>query len=91
MYVYGPMQIHGPQSIQPPHRSGASAGSAENVSPTIDQLDISSEAQQLSQARDSAPFRTERVAAIRAQIEAGTYETPEKLEIAVSRLLDRLM
>ncbi|MCL6636166.1 MAG: 4Fe-4S dicluster domain-containing protein [Peptococcaceae bacterium] len=41
-------------------------------------------------APPSAWLRHERVQAIRAEIAAGTYETPEKLEIAISRLLDEL-
>jgi negative regulator of flagellin synthesis FlgM len=35
-------------------------------------------------------IRHERVAEIRQQIAAGTYETPEKLEVALDRLLDEL-
>jgi len=35
-------------------------------------------------------IRTEKVAAIRSQIEAGTYEDDSKLDVAVGRLLDDL-
>ena len=35
-------------------------------------------------------FRAELVAEIRRQIAAGTYETPEKWQVALDRLLDRL-
>lgn len=35
-------------------------------------------------------IRADKVAEIRAQIDAGTYETDEKLEIAADRLLDDL-
>lgn len=38
-----------------------------------------------------AEFRAQRIAQIQEQIEAGTYETPEKLDAAVDRLLDRLL
>ncbi len=34
--------------------------------------------------------RVDKVASIRAQIEAGTYETDDKLDIAADRLLDDL-
>ncbi|GIW95250.1 MAG: hypothetical protein KatS3mg110_3291 [Pirellulaceae bacterium] len=90
MHVYGPMHIHSAQPINPPHRSPAGSSAQPVALSGVDELDISAEAQQLSQSRDAAGIRADRVAAIRAQIEAGTYETPEKLEIAVSRLLDRL-
>jgi hypothetical protein len=36
------------------------------------------------------PFRADLVEEIRRQIAAGTYETPEKWEAALDRLLDRL-
>ncbi len=36
------------------------------------------------------PFRADLVAEIRRQIAAGTYDTPEKWEAALDRLLDRL-
>ena len=35
--------------------------------------------------------RQARLAEIRREIEAGTYETPEKLEAAVEKLLERLV
>jgi negative regulator of flagellin synthesis FlgM len=35
-------------------------------------------------------IRHERIAEIRQQIAAGVYETPEKLELALDRLLDEL-
>lgn len=44
----------------------------------------------VSRMRDIPEIRADRVAQIRAAIEAGTYETPDKIEIAVGRLLDEL-
>jgi anti-sigma28 factor (negative regulator of flagellin synthesis) len=41
-------------------------------------------------ARDAQPIRTELVARIRQEIAAGTYDTQEKWEAALDRLLDRL-
>ncbi|QDT32262.1 hypothetical protein [Thalassoglobus polymorphus] len=40
-----------------------------------------------SEAVPSAETREERLARIRAEIDSGVYETPEKLEIAISRML----
>jgi len=40
------------------------------------------------QVADSA-IRHELVARVRREIEAGTYETPEKLDAALARLLER--
>lgn len=46
--------------------------------------------QQAERPSEEAPIREDLVAEIRRQIAEGTYETPEKLEIALARLLDRL-
>jgi hypothetical protein len=35
-------------------------------------------------------FRPELVRRVRAEIAAGTYDTPEKLDVALERLFDRL-
>jgi anti-sigma28 factor (negative regulator of flagellin synthesis) len=53
-------------------------------------LDISREADRLSRIQDTPEIRAERVAQIRAEIEAGVYETEEKLQIALGRLFDEL-
>ena len=41
-------------------------------------------------ALKSNDIRTDKVAAVKAQIEAGTYEDDKKLDVAVDRLLDDL-
>jgi negative regulator of flagellin synthesis FlgM len=57
---------------------------------TTDQIDISSEAQMLAGLNDTASIRAERVTAIRQQIESGQYETADKLDVAMERLLNEL-
>jgi len=59
-----------------------------NHSIPVDQVDISAEAQSISQT--STEVRSELVNDIRAQISSGVYETPEKLDVAMSRLFDEL-
>ena len=63
-------------------------GAAETV-PT-DQLDISAEAQVMSTAATSTEIRADRVAELRTQIASGQYETSEKLDAAISRMLNEL-
>jgi len=42
-------------------------------------------------AEDTPPaIRTDLVARVRREIAEGTYDTPEKLDLALERLLDRL-
>lgn len=91
MQIQGTAHIHAAQPLNAPHRTPVleAPAAAESFSP-VDQLDISHEAELASQLQDVPDIRSERVAAIRAQIEAGVYETDDKLETAVSRLLDEI-
>jgi negative regulator of flagellin synthesis FlgM len=91
MQIQGTAHIHAAQSINAPHRTAApqSTPASESMSP-VDQLEISHEAELASRLQDIPGIRADRVATIRAQIEAGTYETDDKLDLAVSRLLDEI-
>jgi negative regulator of flagellin synthesis FlgM len=91
MYIYGSTQVHTAQPLAAPHRMAPApaAGSPYSTS-GIDQLDISPEADFVAQARELPDIREDRVAAIREQIKSGTYETAEKLDMALSRLLDEI-
>ena len=91
------MQIRGTSNIQSTTQVNFSnkVQTVENQSATTqldttDQVDISSEAQMLASMNDISDIRAERVAEIREQIEAGQYETADKLETAMDRLLDEI-
>lgn len=91
MYIYGTAQIHAAQPLAAPHRMTPSQGASSSYSTSgVDQLDISPEADFVAQARDLPEIREDRVAAIRAQIQSGAYETADKLDVALSRLLDEI-
>ncbi len=93
MQVYGPAQLHGPQAIGAPHitrASNTSSSSSVESSPIQDEVNISDAARAADQAGQTQGIRQDRVQAIRAQIASGTYETPGKLDAAVSRLLDEI-
>jgi negative regulator of flagellin synthesis FlgM len=91
MQVYGPAHLHGPQALGAPHSVRASQPAAPSQSsPIQDEVQISDAARLVEQAQQAPDIRQDRVNAIRAQIAAGTYETQDKLEIAVSRLLDEI-
>ncbi len=66
---------------EPLQASAQAAGSMP-----VDQLDLSAEAQQLVAA--SGDIRSERVAELRQAIADGSYETPERLSVALDRFLD---
>ena len=91
MHIYGPTHLHGAQQVGPPHTSRASKPAEPDYSgPIQDELEISDAARLVNKVGEVPEIRQERVNQIRAQIAAGTYETDEKLEIAVGRLLDEI-
>lgn len=53
----------------------------------VDQVEISDLAQRLSALGSASGIRTEKVAAVRDAIAAGTYETPDKIEYTIDRLM----
>lgn len=91
MQIQGPANLHGAHRITGPNRIQGTApqAPAEHVH-AADQLDISPEAEMVGRVHDLPEIRADRVADIRRQIEAGTYETGEKLDIALGRLLDEI-
>lgn len=52
-----------------------------------DRVEFSSNVQHLVELKNGGPVRMELVNRIRAEIEQGSYETPEKLEAAIEELL----
>lgn len=54
----------------------------------VDRVEISQIARLMSEVSSLPEVRAEKIAQVRAEIEAGTYITPEKLDIAVERLLE---
>jgi len=91
MHIYGPAHLHGAQPIGPPHTSRASKPvQPTSPGPIQDELEISDAARLVDQVHEMAQIRQDRVDQIRAQIAAGTYETDEKLQIALGRLLDEI-
>ena len=84
MHIYGPSQLHGPQSIAAPPGARPAQSMTRPEAPQIaDQVDISDAARSLEQRQD-------RVEAVRQQIAEGTYETPARLNAAIERLLDEI-
>lgn len=91
------MQIRATSNIQtstPVQFESRVASAESNTAParfdTTDQIEFSREAQVLAGLNDAALIRTDRVNSIRQQIATGQYETAEKLDVAVQRLLDEL-
>jgi len=91
MQVYGPAHLHGAQSVGPPHAARISRPAEPAAgSPIQDELQISDAGRLVEKVHDLPDVRQDRVNQIRAQIAEGTYETEEKLRIALGRLLDEI-
>ena len=99
------MQIHGPahlqtttsvdgtQSLQPTDATSEANQTdavASSQAASADEISISQEADMLSRIGDIPDIRQDRVDQIRAEIANGVYETEERLDVAVSRLLDEI-
>ncbi len=91
MEIYGPGGTQGPQPIYPRLATyGVEANQAAQAGAPRDQVEISPLGQMLDGISRLPEIRHERVEEIRRQIVSGSYETPEKLELALDRLLDEM-
>ena len=91
MQISGTTHVHGPHGINPPHGLHRSPAAGEAApSQGADRVEISAAAEAAVQAAETGDVRTDLVNRIRTQIAQGTYETPDKLDIALSRLLNEI-
>lgn len=92
MQIYGPTHLHGASPIGGPHgaRMTKPASPAASPSSIQDEVQISDAGRMIDRVREMPEIRQDRVNQIRAQIANGTYETPEKLQIALERLLGEI-
>jgi negative regulator of flagellin synthesis FlgM len=91
MHINGPSQVHGPQAINAPHFTQRTQGSqATSEAASTDRVEISQAAEAAMKATEAGGVRHELVNQIRSQIAAGTYDTPDKMNAAVDRLLDQM-
>ena len=90
-------------SVGPLHHQSQLNGSRNGAAPTTngaashgshvqrDRVELSEHARFMDRLRQLPEVRMERVEAAREAIENGVYESPDKLDIAVSRLLDDIL
>src|SRR5947208_11692479 len=80
--------------VAKPIQKEIAAADAANTAKT-DKVELSdstsSIAAMLKTLKSGGDVRADKVAAVKAQIEAGTYETDDKLNVAADRLLDDLV
>lgn len=58
---------------------------------TFDTVEISTAARLASKVREVPEIRADLVAQVKSEIEAGTYETTERLDVTINRLMDDLL
>jgi negative regulator of flagellin synthesis FlgM len=91
MQIHGPSQVHGAQPIHGPHSARSAEPAGPTASPGVgDRVDISEAGRIADRLAEIPEIRAERVQELRAAIAGGTYETDEKLDVAVERLLDEI-
>ncbi len=88
MDVNGPGSVHGTSpihSIPSAHEVERPADPSQAV--PQDEIEISPAGKMLEELSRSPQIRAERLAELKAAIEAGSYDTPEKLEAALERMI----
>lgn len=90
MAVNGPGSVQNSFPIKPTQSTSAppvqKSTEAKPIA-TSDELEISSTGKMLEQLNQSPEIRAERLAQIKAAIQAGEYETSEKLENALLKMI----
>jgi len=79
----------GPEALQPANKINSTARPAE-AAELIDVVEISTAAQLAAKVHELPEVRTELVERVKSQIAAGTYETPQHVDVAVERLMEEL-
>jgi negative regulator of flagellin synthesis FlgM len=104
MQIYGPYRVSTAQNAAPANRAGqtpkAGEAAAKPTAAPTDQLDLSSTSSTsalsgVNRLASTSPIagggeiRLDKVANLRREIASGNYETPEKLDAALDRMLDQ--
>ena len=92
MNIQGPSSTHGVHGVKGPHSAHRTSGAqpAKSTAGPSDQLDISPAAEAAAQAAESGGIRADLVSRVRGEIAAGTYETADKLDVALDGLLNEI-
>jgi flagellar biosynthesis anti-sigma factor FlgM len=93
---FGIHGVHGARQVgklSATENQGVRATDASVADAPSDQVDFSAAAQSIGQVAGSGAIvdgvRVDKVAALKAQIAAGTYDTPERMAVALDRMLDQ--
>jgi negative regulator of flagellin synthesis FlgM len=91
MEIHGAGGTQGPQPIYPRLAAfDVEAGQSVHAGAPRDHVEISPLGRMLDGISRLPEIRHEKVEEIRGQIASGVYETPEKLELALDRMIDEM-
>lgn len=102
MQIHGTNQVHGAQGLSGPHFRRTAAPSEATAGQAADRVEISAEASEAARIAELVEtraaehvkgpdgVRTGLVARLRNEIAAGTYESADKIDAALDRLLDEV-
>ena len=88
--IQGPTPPMGPEPIQPHRINGTGPVQRTDSGDPQDRVSISEVARWKAKLAAVPEIREELVNAVRAEIEAGTYDTIDKIHVAAERLLAEL-
>lgn len=71
-------------------RSARSSGDPATTTRSADRVELSEQARLLSKLKQLPEVREGLVNSVKSQIQAGNYDTPERLDTAINALLDDL-
>ena len=82
--------LHNVSKVSAQPVSKAIPANAPKALPMTDKVQLSHVNQMMATLKAGGDIRADKVASIRAQLAAGTYETEAKLDAAIERLMDDL-
>ena len=90
MEIQGPGGVSGPNRLDPQRLAPERAPGPDLPGKVGDRAEISEEARLLNMLSEVPDIRLDRVRELQELIASGQYETPERIEKAVEKLLEEL-
>lgn len=90
MEIQGPGGISGPNRMEPHRATVQRSDQAGELANVNDSVQISEQARMLEMLSQVPAVRMEKIHELKGLIQAGEYETPERLAVAVTKLMEEL-
>ena len=90
MEINGAGNVNGPEPIRPNRISSSSSSQQVSSTEKPDRAEFSEMARLKALLEKTPDIRVDKIEQIRAEIQAGKYETQEKIQTVIDRLLEEL-